>query len=86
MAKEKPKKSNVFKKKRENKTLPCPKCQAPVIYRGAGEDCYSGECGDCSIEIEAVWTKDMTTPTYEIYPMFNPADVPTDYSEFFPLD
>lgn len=54
--------------------------------RGAGDDCYSGECGECSLEIEGV-IDNLGGLTTETYPMDGTG--PTiefdneDYEEFF---
>jgi len=59
--------------------------------RGVAESCYSGECGDCLIEIEAVVTRrEGARPTCEVYPMpGGVADLdidfpPNDYDLYFP--
>src|SRR6185503_16034463 len=49
----------------------CPRCRRPLKLRGVGvERCYSGECGHCRIEIEAVAHElPGGEPVFETYPM-----------------
>lgn len=98
MAKKKPEGDKPKKiKTRERKPgldIPCPRCQRDVHLRGVGEDCFSGECGDCMIEIAAVVGSLGGKPTTECYPIG--CDVPicddpdiieieeNDYDQYFP--
>jgi xanthine dehydrogenase iron-sulfur cluster and FAD-binding subunit A len=47
--------------------MSCPWCRCKLSLRYAAPGCYSGECGRCCIEIEAV-TNDGRI-TCEIYPI-----------------
>jgi hypothetical protein len=56
------------RKRKPGIEIPCPRCRRPVRMRGAGDDCFSGECGHCGLEIEGV-IDSLGGVTTEVYPM-----------------
>lgn len=69
------------KKYRPTQPLDCPHCGTTVHMRPArSEDCYSGECGLCLTEIEAIIFDDGRPPTVVTYQM---PGLPADYEDFF---
>lgn len=64
--------------------MPCPRCGKPLYVRGLGNECYTGECGPCCIEIRAVIMGDVSEASVETYSMgCDEIEMPPDDAEYW---